>query len=90
MYGCSAHRMGVVMSKLFASHDVSLGPNGEVGRKQTLYCVWPEPFNRFFFREPKKSLRELWRKQRHERLTAETQAKRARHVETLDYRRTAS
>jgi hypothetical protein len=63
IYGCSAHRMGVALSKLFRKRPVALGPDGRVGRKQKLYCVWPAPFDVFFRTLDPGPLRILWREQ---------------------------
>jgi hypothetical protein len=67
IYGCSAHRMGVALSKLFRKRRVALGPDGSVGRKQELYCVWLAPFNGFFRTLNPLHLRILWREQHSQR-----------------------
>jgi hypothetical protein len=93
IYGCSAVQMGRALNRLFPAKRVSLGPDGNVGRKRTLYCVWPNPFPAFFVSQTAETLRALWRRdaERRDHLARATaQAKRARHVETLDRRRTAS
>ena len=74
--GCSAHRMGVAMSKLFPVRHIRLGPDGNLGRKRAIYCVWAAPFNSFFFDQPANQLRKLWREQYAQRQASKRAATR--------------